>query len=145
MVRYAGRLRCSVRGFAKRREGDVPNDDLGAAPVFDPNTDVDCTGLEPWVVLVALFDNTVPAPHLRLPLRVTLTAHQAKTLIGEYRLNKLWRFDYVRGRPIKVSIVEPADGQRWWIARADLYDRDSRRTAAEIIAELKFRKEQANG
>lgn len=143
-MRYAGRLRCSVRAFAKGG-GNVANDDDAQQPVFDPNTDVDCTGLEPWEVLQALFDNTRPTPHFRLPPGIELTERQAKTLIGEYRLKKLWRFDYVRGRPIKVSIVEPADGLRWWISRADLYDRDSKRKAAEIVAELKFRKERTDG
>lgn len=126
----------------------MANDDDAQQPVFDPNTDVDCTGLEPWEVLVALFEHTVTASFFRLADKLPptpLTEHQAKTLIGEYRLKKLWRFDYVRGRPIKVSIVEPADGERWWIARADLYDRNSKRKAAEIVAELKFRKERTDG
>lgn len=94
---------------------------------FDPETDVDISGLERWEVLRALHANTRALGMGRIHDR-DMTDEDAKELIGE--ATRI-RFDYVFGRPMKVGFVKT------WITRVDLYDRDSKRPAREIIEELR--------
>jgi hypothetical protein len=102
---------------------------------FDPNTDADITGLEWWRVLVALHRGTSALGLGRLHDR-ELGDDMAKLMIEAYKTERhaLPRFDYVFGRPLKVGFR--TDGTRSWVTRVDLYDRDSKRPARAIIAEL---------
>ena len=58
-----------------------------------------------------------------------------QTLIRSYdedpSTKGVYRFDYVCGRPLKVTI----DSKEGWIDRADLYDRDAGRGACERAIE----------
>jgi hypothetical protein len=108
---------------------------------FDSRFDIDCTGLEPWEVLQALFNNTQPIGMGKRVPQVPMTQRMAAELISELRLQVDPRLDYVMGRPMKIGIIEPEDGERWWVSRVNLYNRDSMRSAADVIAELK----QKNG
>jgi hypothetical protein len=111
---------------------------MSARP-FDERTDVDITGLDWWRVLQRLHQHTkaIGLGHLR---DRALTDREAQELIGEARLRNarkpgpLW-FDYVGGRPVKVGFVE--EGERSWITRADLYDRDSVASAQSIVDALR--------
>ncbi len=114
---------------------------------FDPRYDVDITGLEYWEVLLALHRNTSAMGRGRGHDK-DLTAEDAKELIaGRMRPEPITSqdlkaagvsmaesegisFDYVRGRPMKITFYEQS------VRRIDLYDRDSRRPGREVIAEL---------
>lgn len=107
---------------------------------FEPNeeTDVDITGLERWQVLKALHDHTYAAGMGVLHDKV-MTETAAQELIADYDERKARfahaRFDYVYGRPMKISF-EVHQG-RSYVHRVDLYDRDAPGKAIEVIARLR--------
>ncbi len=94
---------------------------------------VDTKGIEPWRVLKALYDGGRPigAGHLRFRPGGMEDA-EAQRLVaggdsGDYpggRQNPLY-FDYVYGRPLKVSLKNPDGFDPWG------YDRDNGEGAAQ--------------
>lgn len=105
---------------------------------FDPKTDIDITGLDPAEVLLALHQNTQALGMGRYRDK-DMTKQEAINLIQDVR-KKGSHFDYVFGRPIKISLIELTDGSRSWIHRADLYDRNSKKPAKNVVAELRAKK-----
>ncbi len=115
---------------------------------FDPRYDADITGLEYWEVLLALHRNTRAFNMGRIHDRA-LTAEDAKELIaGRMRPAPITmedlkaagagvvesegiHFDYVCGRPMKITFYEQS------VRRIDLYDRNAKRPGRDVIAELK--------
>lgn len=107
-----------------------------SAEEFDPEHDLDITGLEWWEVLKRLHDRT-RMPSTGIVIGRPITDEQAMELIGRYIAGGHNRFDYVHGRPLKFGF-HTKEG-RSWISRVDLYDRDSL-TPAKITID-KLRKE----
>lgn len=102
--------------------------------VFDPQTDVDITGLEWWEVLQRLHRATrVPGP---FALNRPLSNDAAIELIGRYvARNPREDFDYVLGRPIKVGF-HTRYGQSF-VRGVNRYDLDSPVPARVTIAALR--------
>ena len=102
---------------------------------FDPETDLDISGLEWWEVLAHLQRATVaPRSIFSFPDRA-ITDEQAMNLIGRYIAEGFNRFDWVYGRPLKIGF-RTKDG-RSWIKRVDLYDCDSPTPARVTIDKLR--------
>jgi hypothetical protein len=109
---------------------------------FNPECDLDITGLEWWEVLQRLHRTTrAKGPFGRMNNH-ELSAEEAMQLIGQHielkALNPHTRFDWLHGRSLKISF-HTKDG-RSWIARADLYDRDASTPARVTIAALRQEK-----
>ena len=102
---------------------------------------VEITELDQATVLAALYNNTLcaPAPFCQIQDIGEMSIERAKEAIRSHGAatndNRVLSFDYVYGRPIKVSFEEDDDG-KVWIERADLYERDSLKTVSQIVKEL---------
>lgn len=94
--------------------------------------DIDITGLERWEVLQALHAATNAIGMGRLHDRGPLSEADCRAVV-----EKQDSFDYVAGRPLKVRF------RGNWLTGARLYDRDAPRSAADVIAGLRARKESA--
>jgi hypothetical protein len=96
---------------------------------FDPEYDVDISGLERWEVLMVLHANT-RAIGLGVLNDKELTEDEAKALVADREY-----FDYVHGRPLKIGF------HHTWITGVKNYDRDSVRPAHVVIALLRLLRE----
>jgi len=104
---------------------------------------VEITGLSLGKVLAALYNNTqTPStPLCQLQDIGEMTVERGEEIINSFKRlrgedDEELSFDYVLGRPIKVFFIDDEENNKVWLERADLYDRDSHRTAAEIVQEL---------
>lgn len=98
------------------------------------NADPNIAGLNKAELLKALYDNArcVGLGVLQAGHEMTLDEARALVAAGTNR------FDYVHGKPLKVSLHGDT------LERADLYDRDQGDgKAARIVAELRARGEHA--
>jgi len=105
---------------------------------FDPQTDLDITGLEWWEVLQRLHQATRPVgPFAR---NIGLTDEAAMELIGKLISadGGIRGFNYVLGRPMKISFH--TKGGQSWVSRIDLYDRDAQKPGKVTIAALRAEK-----
>lgn len=103
---------------------------------------LDVTGIDRAELLTALVNGTVPPGGLRNPaflaalLAGSFTLEKAREMLATKPPGEKWRFDYVDGRPLKVTF----DGNL--LLRPDLYDRDAPGgdgSCARIVAELRER------
>lgn len=102
---------------------------------------IEITGLDHVEIIAALCNNTRSMPersgvasHPMATKHITTTdAANAFDRIKEF--NGVTRFDYLFGRPIKVDFV--VEGDKVFLEGAWLYDRDSNKPAADVIAELR--------
>lgn len=95
--------------------------------------DLDISGLERWEVLQALHAATNALGLGRLHDRGALSEADCRAVV-----EKQQDFDYVAGRPLKVGF------RGNWLIRARLYDRDAPQSAADVIADLRAKKESAS-
>lgn len=93
--------------------------------------DIDISGLDEAAVLAALWVGTQPLGLGFLQAQVVVTVDEAREWFKEYRArcNGPVHFDYVRGRPIKVTF----DGDLLRFTR--LYDRDAGEGAAQRVVD----------
>lgn len=86
---------------------------------------LDVSGIDPAMVLVALYNNAKPLGMGFLHYDPTpMTVEEARQLLAERAINGVAYFDYLQGRVMKVAIGES-------ILDARLYDRDNGPGAAE--------------
>ena len=112
------------------------------------NDDIDISGLKIWDVLAALYNSTnaLGLGNLDPKSASKMTPDDAYKLLDLDRCEQMLEsqfgleFDYVQGRPIKVTMK--TDGARTMLQMTRLFDRDSFRPAADVIAELRKSKEQ---
>lgn len=100
---------------------------------------IEITGLDRNVVLAALCNNTPPLGMGAMNPKAMekITADDcAKEFEGRIERNDVFSFDYVFGRPVKVNFV--TEGDKAYIARVRLYDRDAGQGMAQkVISELR--------
>lgn len=84
--------------------------------------EIDLDGVDEALLLVELYAGTRPLGMGHLHNRQGgLTIDDAVAYVREFGDRRSYRYDYVFGRPIKVSV----DRNRQVLGRADLYDRDA--------------------
>tara|TARA_Y100000310_G_C20010221_1_gene502600 strand:+ start:93 stop:455 length:363 start_codon:yes stop_codon:yes gene_type:complete len=98
----------------------------------DHTDTLDVTGINPWVLLVALYEGSRVAPTalcraLSTTAELTPEAAKAENNAGvrnadTYPEEAPFYADYLFGRPIKVGLKK--DGDRVLLTRAYFYDRD---------------------
>lgn len=98
---------------------------------------IDITELGLTKVLAALANHTEPLGMGRLDPKAhkVITEEDCQEVLDRYPDSKnTIGFDYIFGRPVKTTFKKE-DG-RLYIERTRLYDRDSYKPAADVIAEL---------
>lgn len=107
---------------------------------FNPDYDLDITGLEWWEVLKRLHAATQALGPFAGIAPKELTDEQAIDAIGAYIASGQDRFDWVHGRPMKIGF-HTKEG-RSWVSRIDLYNRDAPTPASFTIASLRAEHER---
>lgn len=100
--------------------------------------EIDITGLDRNEILAALCNNTKPVGRSAMDPKAfesVDTTAAASAFDGTKEINGKVSFDYLYGRPLKVDFI--TRGHQVFLDGAYLYDRDSIKPAAEVIAELK--------
>lgn len=98
---------------------------------------MDVTGIDKAKLLAALYEETRPVGLGVLHDKGGMTPEEAAEIIAHMAPRSApmaLHFDYVAGRPIKVSIVDNPDGTTT-LHRAYLFDRDAGRGACERAVE----------
>ena len=99
---------------------------------------IDITDLGLPKVLAALSNHTVPLGmgNLDPKSNKTITEEDCQEVLDRYPdVGDTISFDYIFGRPVKTTFKKE-DG-KLYIERTRLYDRDSHKPAAEVIADLR--------
>ena len=90
---------------------------------FDPEYDIDITGLDHAEVLAALYNGAAPQGMGFIAASPrAMTVQAARKLLEQQN-----SFDYIQGRPIKVALRDNV------LIGFQLYDRDAGRGAAHVI------------
>lgn len=91
---------------------------------------VDIKGLDPTAVLAALYNHARPLGMGNLQYDPTpMTTEEARAIFTEYRKMGAAKFDYLKGRVMKITLKEFDEG----VLKSWLYDRDNGLGAAAMV------------
>jgi len=97
----------------------------------------DVTGLDPWELLVALYNGSRVSPTVvcQMQARGDITIEEAKAEVEQWSARKSGEVphypDYLFGRPIKAFLQK--EGDTLILCRTDLYDRDVGKDASALV------------